>query len=258
MPRGLAVHVFKNPPPPAALAPSYHSTSKKQSDLDRSNDNTRSHFERKPSASPTDPLRINQPAVYVDPKRAKSSRGREPYIYSSLDTYIYGSSFPAAPDAIATSPSSSSSDSDIFSDSAVSASIEISSTRASSSTETLETIALAFPHPTQGRPPYPSDWPRITPDGARILPPGLHPVSRNQSNRAALSNPGAWLSRDAASDTDDDTFVDEDESMLATRNDSRHPRRAGPLLAPPPVRRVSDERIVTQELPLQRLNSGGM
>lgn len=269
MPRGLAVHVFKNPPPSTALAPSYYSTPKGQSDPDWSNDNARPHFERKLSSSPTDPLRTSQPAVYVDPKRTKSSRGHAPYLYSSFDSYIYGSTFPAAPDALTASPSSSSSDSDIFSESAISASIEISSTRASSSTETLETMALAVSQPptaSQGRPPYPrsgssSDWSRITPDGARILPPGLHPISRNPSTRAnaTFSNSRPWPPfGDAGSDTDDDTFVDDDEpTMLAPREDSRHPRRGGPHLAPAPARRYSDERPMTEGLPVQRLNPGG-
>ena len=263
MRRGLAVHVFKNPQP--STAPSFYSTSKGQSDPEWTNENARPQFEGKLSSSPTDPLRTSQPAVYVDTKRSKSSRGRAPYPYSSIDTYIFDAAFPAAPDALTASPSSSSSDSDIFSESAISASIEISSTLASSSTETLET-ALVVPHlAPRDRPPYAragssSDWSRITPDGARMLPPGLHPISRNPSTRAnaPFSNPGLWLPYgDAGSDTDDETYVEDELIMLPPREDSRYPRRGGPLPAPAPTRRYSDERPMVQEPPAQRLNSGG-
>lgn len=243
-------------------------------------DSSRPNFERKASSTPHDPLRITQPAVYVDPKRAKSSRGNAVYPYSSSDTYVYGRSFSTAPDALATSPSSesSSSESDIFSDSAISASIEISSTRASSSTETLETTALAIQYPSSAtRPSYPrtgssSDWPRITPDGSRILPPGLPPISRSASSHANGTQPKpemVWLPpADAMSDTEDDTFVDDSDDVgmqtqgrpviFAARDDGvRDPRYAGSRPAPAPMRRYSDERATAQQLPIQRMGSEG-
>ncbi|KZT66631.1 hypothetical protein DAEQUDRAFT_730048 [Daedalea quercina L-15889] len=275
MPRGLSVHVFKNPgPAPAPLLPSYYPASKAQPNQDRpvSNDVSRPKFERKPSSSPNDPLRISQPAVYVDPKRAKSLRGHDIYPYST-DTYIYDRPFAAATGALATSPSSSSSESDIFSESAVSASIEISSTRASSSTETLEMTALAIEYPSSTRPSYPragssSDWSRIAPDGARILPPGLPPISRSGSMRAngTLSGPVWPPLVDAESDTEDGTFVNDSDDvgmqtqgwpgMPAPRDDGvRDPRYVGPRFGPTPARRYPDERSSTQQFPLQRMDS---
>ncbi|OBZ77262.1 hypothetical protein A0H81_02692 [Grifola frondosa] len=74
--------------------------------------------------------------------------------------YIYERSVSSVSDGLASSPSSSSSDSDIFPESAAFASLEISSTRASSSTETLETTALTIqssaPHTTNSAPLAPS------------------------------------------------------------------------------------------------------
>ncbi|TFY57368.1 hypothetical protein EVJ58_g7060 [Rhodofomes roseus] len=274
MPRGLSVHVFKNPTQQAPLPPSYYTASKGQSGQDWSvNDSSRPKFERKASSTPNDPLRIAQP-VYVDPKNAKSSRGRAVYPYSSIDTYIYDRSFSTAPDALAASPSSSSSESDIFSESAVSASVDISSTRASSSTETLETTALAIEYPSSAsRPSYPRAGASNWSDGTRILPPGLPPVSRSASMsiraNGTLPKPGlVWLPPvDAVSDTEDDTFVDDGDDAgmsqgrpvaFATRDDgARDPRYTGSRSALVPMRRPSDERTTTQQLPLQRGGSEG-
>ena len=88
-------------------------------------------------------IQVSQPASQpwpVETKYGKSQKGGNYLIYPSLDSdmYIYERSILSVDDALSSSPSSdSSSDSDLFPDTAM-ANLEISSTRASSSTETLE------------------------------------------------------------------------------------------------------------------------
>ena len=106
-----------------------------------------------PAIPPSQDRRLVQvpalnPISNVWPIDTKLSKSQKSYgIYPSLtsDIYIYERSITSASfdDELASSPSSDSSDSDHFPHTATFASVEVSSTRASSSTETLESTLTA-------------------------------------------------------------------------------------------------------------------
>ncbi|KAI0824918.1 hypothetical protein BC628DRAFT_1321544 [Trametes gibbosa] len=160
MSRGLSVHVFKNalvpssqatqPPPvpkyePAQTRPPTSSGGLWNRQLSQA---TRSESDRKqPPLAPSQDRRlvqVPQPGSQpwpVDTKYAKSqSKGFLIHPSAQNDIYIYERSILSTDDTLTSSPSSdSSSDSDLFPDNTMAmARLEISSTRASSSTETLE------------------------------------------------------------------------------------------------------------------------
>ncbi|KAM5541838.1 hypothetical protein V8D89_004567 [Ganoderma adspersum] len=181
-PRGFSVHVFKNSslpsqPPPAPMAPVAHPPKFDTSAIQSRTSNGVGQWgrqqsyrppqhdpsERKqtlaaPAAPPSQDRRLVQvpatnPINSAWPVDTKFSKSQKSYgIYPSLtsDFYIYERSITSASydDELASSPSSdsSSSDSDHFPHTATFASLEISSTRASSSTETLEST-LTVPAP---------------------------------------------------------------------------------------------------------------
>lgn len=100
----------------------------------------RPETDRKPQPPGT---RSYQLSVYAPPFEPKKSSSKPYQIYPSgiPDTFIYERSLSSASDLLASPASSSSSESDFNGDIRTSL-LEISSTRASSSTETLETAAL--------------------------------------------------------------------------------------------------------------------
>ncbi|PIL28260.1 hypothetical protein GSI_09672 [Ganoderma sinense ZZ0214-1] len=182
-PRGFSVHVFKNSslssqPPPAPMAPVAHPPKFDTSTTQSRTSNSAAQWSRQQSYRPPqhDPserkqLPLAAPAVPpsqdrrlvqvpatnpmnqawpVDTKLSKSQKSYGIYPSLTSDIYIYERSITSASydDELASSPSSdsSSSDSDHFPHTATFASLEISSTRASSSTETLEST-LTVPAP---------------------------------------------------------------------------------------------------------------
>lgn len=284
MPRGFSVHVFKNS---TSSTHPYNTVAKPEPPQDRASGGgfwqkptsyaSRSNFERKPSLTPSVAYRITQPAVYeipFDSKRSKSSKNYTIYPGDANDAFIYERSFSSASDALASSPSSSSSDSEVLSESAVSASLEISSTRASSSTETLETTALAVQYAVNpARPALPragsaSDWDRITPEGARIYPPGLS-ANPNIPQRAGGIPPTLALAPrtttvETLSDSDSDTFIGDEVSMTVQRRPSnsgarvegsRDQRPPAPPAEPLISRRYSDDQSAPQPTSRTRASS---
>ncbi|KAI0747177.1 hypothetical protein C8Q80DRAFT_825730 [Daedaleopsis nitida] len=178
-PRGLSVHVFKNsaltsqpaPAPPVVIpskydpVPSRPSTGGGQWNRQLSYHPSPNDSERKQtSAAPAsqDHRLIHVPSSQPWPVETKHSKSQKSYgIYPSLtsDIYIYERSISSVSldDDLTHSPSSdSSSDSDLLYGTATHANLEISSTRASSSTETLESTLTAprtFPNTTSSLPP---------------------------------------------------------------------------------------------------------
>ncbi|KAK7685053.1 hypothetical protein QCA50_011890 [Cerrena zonata] len=145
MPRAI-VHAFTStdPSPPPILSSKVHySRSGNQSAMSWSKPiaSTRPDTDKKPSPPGT---RSYQLSVYAPPFEPKNSNSKPYQIYPSNipDTYIYERSLSSVSDLLASPASSSSSESDLNGDFGTSL-LEISSTRASSSTETLETTALA-------------------------------------------------------------------------------------------------------------------
>ncbi|KAF9818060.1 hypothetical protein IEO21_03021 [Rhodonia placenta] len=276
MPRGFSVHVFK---PSVSSTHPYNASAKPEPAQPAvgawqksSGYASRSNFERKPSLTPSAAYRITQPAVHhlpLDSKRSKTSKGYGIYPDASNDVYIYERSFSTASDALASSSSSSSSDSDFVPESTVSTTVEISSTRASSSTETLETTALTAQYALTGPPARPtltrapsSDRARITPDGSRIYPPGLLPNSEGNPYRTLItSNPNtALLPRsttvETVSESDSDTFIDDEIDMPMSRRPTNPRQRTDSLREPRATiteptaslsRRYSDERRDTSQ-----------
>ncbi|OCH86013.1 hypothetical protein OBBRIDRAFT_762042 [Obba rivulosa] len=277
IPRGFSVHIFKNPavsthphsaagkvefthsgrppmePRPASKPPvgSYPT----RPDLDRKGSLTSSEYRNAPA--------IAYPPL--DRSRAKPGKGYGIYPSSVGNMYIYERSISSASDLLASSPSSSSSDSDVLSESAASTGLEISSTRASSSTETLEatlsinrttsvtgasaptSVAKSIPLPINAA--RASQNATATPSaGSLVRPEG--PTIRDVSTRPLpiVLAPGA-ASTD--SDSDSDTVFDEPIlDMLAApsqrpsappHQDSRRDVKTSPP-HPAPIRRGSDER----------------
>ncbi|CCL98047.1 uncharacterized protein FIBRA_00041 [Fibroporia radiculosa] len=276
MSRGFSVHFLKSTP--SSTHP-YSSSRKSDSPQDRSNGSTwtkqsgyssRPEFERKPSTTSTSAYRITEPVVYelpLEPKRSKTPKSYGIYPSASNDTYIYERSLSSASDALASSSSSSSSDADLQAEGVVPAPIDVSSTRASSSTETLETTALRVAYPTpQSRPVLPrstssSEWARITPDGSRVYPPGLPSRSENASLRAGVPTSMALLPRPSTvrpiyDDDDDDTLAEDeiDRPPPMTRRSSSSGARdeslrdARPTGFAGPTVRYSDERSGAQQV----------
>ncbi|KAH9849007.1 hypothetical protein C2E23DRAFT_738186 [Lenzites betulinus] len=160
MSRGLSVHVFMNAlvpssqatqPPPIPkydAAPAHPPTAGGGLWNRQPSQATRSEPDRKqPPLAPSQDRRlvqVPQPGTQlwpVDTKHAKSqAKGFLIHPSTQNDMYIYERSILSADDTLSSSPSSdSSSDSELFPDTTMAmARLEISSTRASSSTETLE------------------------------------------------------------------------------------------------------------------------
>ena len=210
-PRGFSVHVFKNSAPPPPLAPvvtapkfetiparpstgtgqwtrqqSYYSNSSPQHELERK----QAPVAAAPALSQDHRLvhvPTNKQPWPVETKKSQKSYG----IYPSLtsDIYIYERSITevSLDDDLASSPSSdssSSSDSDLlYHNTATLASLEISSTRASSSTETLESTLT--PAPRHG-----TLLPNALPS-SRPPPPSLPAITAAPPPRPASTRPNA-------------------------------------------------------------------
>ncbi|PCH44666.1 hypothetical protein WOLCODRAFT_139130, partial [Wolfiporia cocos MD-104 SS10] len=251
MPRSFSMHVFhphKKPTPPTY---SYNPAAVPIAKTDVSQDRggvwskpagPRPAFERRPSTAPS-VNHDNQVAVYEVPLEPKRSKSKSYGIYPSASNnmYIYESSISSS-DALASSPSSesSSSESDPFPEIAMSAAVEISSTRASSSTETLETTALVPYSATSSRPHLPhsptsSDWARITPDGNRVYPPGLMAPAR-------AGIPASHSAAESPFDSESDSETYDETHLPPPPRPTVMVSRSASQAVPPPARRYSDER----------------
>ncbi|CDO71134.1 hypothetical protein BN946_scf184845.g4 [Trametes cinnabarina] len=213
MSRGLSTHVFKHTPatplqpaPPAAAAkfdpptarppPSSGLWNRQLSYQASRNDSERKQPPHVALSQDRRLVQVSPPALQpwpVDTKYAKSQKGGSYLIHPSheSDVYIYERSILSVDDTLSSSPSSDSSeDSDLFEETQM-ANLEISSTRASSSTETLEstlytnltargTIGVTANNavPSRSRPPL-----AITAPPLRPMPP-----ARPASTRPALDN----------------------------------------------------------------------
>ncbi|CAL1708467.1 unnamed protein product [Somion occarium] len=220
VPRGFSVHVLKNPAPPPAVIPAKLEYSESQNRsvpgavwTKPSSYPSRQDTDRK--ATPPDSRQLSVYAPPFEPKRSKSHRPYQIYPSSVNDTYIYERSVSSASDLLASPASTSSSDSDFSEDHAMSLSLEVSSTRASSSTETLETTALIEQNSRQ---PFLSVSPPATQPVAfttRSSPPGPAGVisSRNHTSRPVVPFPSVAV----ASDDDSDTVVSEGDQENAAR-----------------------------------------
>ncbi|KAH9887330.1 hypothetical protein C8Q73DRAFT_657017 [Cubamyces lactineus] len=215
MSRGLSVNVFKHAlvpssqlsqPPPPPPAPVTRSTTSGGGPWNRqsSYQAPRSESDRKqPPVALSQDLRliqVSQPASQpwpVETKYGKSQKGGNYHIHQSLDNdmYIYERSILSVDDALSSSPSSdSSSDSDLFPDTAM-ANLEISSTRASSSTETLESTLytnLTTRNAITGNNVLSS---HSRPPLAITAPPSLPPPPRPTSTRPFADNSNLNASR---------------------------------------------------------------
>ncbi|KAI8971287.1 hypothetical protein BD414DRAFT_581455 [Trametes punicea] len=252
--RGLSVHVFKQavvpiqvsqpvPPPPAPkydAVPTRLPTSDGSRSRQLSYQANRNDLERKqaPVAISQDRrlVQVTQPVTQpwpVDTKYANSQKGAGYLIHHSgeSDMYIYERSLLSIDDTLSSSPSSDSSeDSDLFPDAAM-ANLEISSTRASSSTETLESTlytnlttrnaimgsnaaqSLSRPPLAITAPPRSTSTRPRTHSSNSVRP--VVPLTRTESQRprtASISHPVYPIqlnALDAVSDSDSETVVSE-------------------------------------------------
>ncbi|KAI0336585.1 hypothetical protein GY45DRAFT_1290305 [Cubamyces sp. BRFM 1775] len=198
------------PPPPPAPVPKYDSAPRAAANSgglwnrQSSYQAPRTDMDRKqPPVALSQDLRliqVSQPASQpwpVETKYGKSQEGGNYLIYPSLDSdmYIYERSILSVDDALSSSPSSdSSSDSDLFPDTAM-ANLEISSTRASSSTETLESTLytnLTIRNAITGNNVLSS---HSRPPLAITAPPPLPPPPRPTSTRPPADNSNLSTSR---------------------------------------------------------------
>lgn len=225
VPRGFSVHVFKNPPP-LGYTPSGKPDTTNHSRVPPNSGwapppgyPSRADGQRKHSFSVPHDVR-NASAVFAhpfEPQRTKSSRPYGIFPSGIPDTYIYEPS--VASDILSRSESSSSSDSDLT-ESVVSLSIEVSSTRASSSTETLNsTLGPAVPERRADVIPQRSSPPTTGPISARpststdlTRTRSQSPTSGRKSSPTSRSSPPSVPRRatvETVSDDDSDTVVSE-------------------------------------------------
>ncbi|KAI0687701.1 hypothetical protein BC835DRAFT_1419725 [Cytidiella melzeri] len=145
VPRGFSVHVFKSPSPPlptqnTAVKPDYSSVRTPSSTPWKPTPYTaRQDTDKKLSFGSSDGTRRDQVTDY-DQVALTRTKSNKPYgiVPGAIpDTYIYERSISSASDLPGSPSSSSSSDSDTI-DGISPFSLEVSSTRASSSTETLD------------------------------------------------------------------------------------------------------------------------
>lgn len=222
------MHVFKNPNPlshtPSSKPADNHSRTPPSNVAwpISTTPSSRSDSQRKHSLSVPQDTRgtLSTHATPFDPKRSKS----RPYgIYPSAiaDTYIYERSMSSASDILASADSSSSSDESDLTESVVSLNIEISSTRASSSTETLDSTLAPSPPQTPRRieatPPRPSTSSAIPPtpvpatELVRIR--SQSPTSGRLNTQTSHSPPSNLRRRptvETVSDDDSETVVSEE------------------------------------------------
>lgn len=268
MSRGLSVHVFKNalvsqpaPPPPApkydpaqARPPASNGGAPWNRQLSyQASRNGEQDRKQAPVALSQDRrlVQVPQPASQpwpVDTKYGKSqSKGYLIHPSPELDMYIYERSILSTDDGLSSSPSSDeSSDLELFPDNSLAMSrLEISSTRASSSTETLESTLYntsrnaitggggAVPSLSQTRPPlaitappppppYPTSTRPPPEQGIPVIP--VRPtLTRTESSyrarKTSISQPVypiQYPNADARADSDDGTLLNEnpDEDMV--------------------------------------------
>ncbi|KAI0646664.1 hypothetical protein C8Q79DRAFT_1010253 [Trametes meyenii] len=300
MPRGLSVHAFKtafgpSQPPAQPPAPKYDprpppSNGGAPWNRQLSYQASRSETDRKqpPLALSQDRrvIPVSQPGAQpwpVDTKYAKSQKGFS--IHPSLagdGVFVYERSILSVDDLSSSPSSDTSSDSELYPEVELALSrLEISSTRASSSTETLEStlypdlqsrgpitgsaaapglarpplaITAPPPRPPSTRPPTDSN-PAVRPAPAPV------PISRSDSHRprtASVSHavhPIQFSTADTASDSDSDTLFSEGNpdtmvvDMLGASQAWSAPMGT-PQYArgPMPSRRDSDQRVPSSRL----------
>ncbi|KAF7797365.1 hypothetical protein EIP86_008560 [Pleurotus ostreatoroseus] len=237
VPRGFSVHVFKSPSPPAG----YPQNGSTKAEYAQNRPQPTLPWKTPSNAYPPRPdparkpsLGWNQTTDYeraVELERSKSRKQYAIYPGTVPDMYIYEPSVASTTD-LPGSPSSSSSSSSSDSDTADTFAVEVSSTRASSSTETLEATAFAITNKdalTKGPSPY-GQIPHTAP--ARpgpVIPPGII-IPSTTSARYPPST--------GVSGSDDGTVVDQFDHQRANRG----PNGASTALTP--VRRNSDDRTL--------------
>ncbi|KAH8089927.1 hypothetical protein BXZ70DRAFT_498007 [Cristinia sonorae] len=264
VPRGFSVHVFKNPPPP----PGFPSTGKPDYPQNRdiananwttkppSSYSSRPELERKQASNPVE-TRTSQLSAYArvfEPKRPKQQRPYGIYPSAIPDTYIYERSVSSASDVLSSDSSSTSSDSDVNPDIAEFA-IEVSSTRASSSTETLETTALDIPAILPSSRPVRSSPSPPSPSQAPVTAATRPTRSPSQSPQTPSYSSAPHTSRRA---TVEDAFDSDSETVISdgpgapgfTTSHSQPPTSTGPprglgasLPLSTPIRRGSDDSV---------------
>ncbi|KAI0360319.1 hypothetical protein OH77DRAFT_1392366 [Trametes cingulata] len=296
MSRGLSVHVFKHssasaqpPQAPVPPVPKYETAPARPPASSGGSWNrqisyqaSRSEGERKqpplplPSSQERRLVQVPQPASQpwsVDTKYGKP-HSKSFLIHPSLDSdmYIYEPSILSVDEGLSSSPSSdSSSDSELMFAETALANLEISSTRARSSTETLESTLftnLSSRHaitggsavPSLSRPPLAITAPPPRPTSTR--PPNelnnarpVIPLTRADSQRPRTTSishavhPIQLTGLDATSDSDSDTVVSESQldnmvvDMLGTSHWSMHAGMSQAARSATPFRRDSDPRI---------------
>lgn len=220
----------------------------------------RPEAERKSASIPVE-TRSSQLSAYArvfEPKRSKQQRPYGIYPTAIPDTYIYERSVSSASDILSSDSSSTSSDSDINAESLAEFSVEISSTRASSSTETLETTALDWhPHVSTAAPP--TGPLRSSPPTA---PTPTAVRARTISQSASASYPPIQprrVSVEEAFDSDSETVISEgaeDANHATSRTQTSTSIHAGPsrglgtsLPLSTPIRRNSTEGSPTSTHP---------
>ncbi len=251
VPRGFSVHVFKSPSPPAYPQSGAGKTDYIQSRPPPGNAPwknssptypSRPDPARKPSFGRGADFRGNQVLDYeriLDNDRSKSQK---PYgIYPGVvpDTYVYERSISSASD-LPGSPSSSSS-SDTEGDFAAQFSAEVSSIRASSSTETLEVTAFAAQNRDALSAVGPSPYGARTQNRPVIPPTTVIPPSSSSPIRNAPF--------ETASDSDDGTVVDDIEISRSAAPGIPQPMMGMPVSVPAPIRRNPDERSTRPQAP---------
>ncbi|EIW51606.1 uncharacterized protein TRAVEDRAFT_54361 [Trametes versicolor FP-101664 SS1] len=311
MSRGLSVHVFKNalvsqpaPPPPApkydpaqARPPASNGGAPWNRQLSyQASRNGEQDRKQAPVALSQDRrlVQVPQPASQpwpVDTKYGKSqSKGYLIHPSPELDMYIYERSILSTDDGLSSSPSSDeSSDLELFPDNSLAMSrLEISSTRASSSTETLEATLHntsrnaitggggAVPSLSQTRPPLaitapppPPPYPTSTrPPPEQSIPviPVRPTLTRTESSyrprKTSISHPVypiQFSSADARSDSDDSTLLNENPGDMvvdmygaSNSNWGMSSSVAHSARSTTPFRRDSDSRAPSSSAPPPR------
>ncbi|KAI0699172.1 hypothetical protein C8T65DRAFT_305346 [Cerioporus squamosus] len=317
--RGFSVHVFKNPTlpthslppmPPAPVIPSKYDTrpsngggqqwNRQQSYHAPHTDSERKQLQAAPPPPSQDHRLIHVPAAsQAWPVETKPSKSAKSYgIYPSLvgDVYVYERSISSVSfdDELASSPSSessSSSDSDLYDDRdrngntatySGNFNAEISSTRASSSTETLESTLTARAAPGARLPNVASSLPPPQPLPAIAAPPRSastrpqQPHLDRESSTVAVARSAVPLTRaesrvqrsisishaaavppiqlasvplDHASDSDSETVISETHGndmvvdMLGAQWAAPTSYSSYPSRSSTPSRRNSDDRV---------------
>lgn len=232
VPRGFSVHLFKSPSPPAAYpqnGPTKQAYVQNRPQPTLPWKTPSNVYPPRPDPPRKPSLGWNQNPDYERPGELERSKSRKTYaIYPGTvpDMYIYEPSITSTTDLPGSPSSSSSSSSSSDSEAADTASgfaVEVSSTRASSSTETLEATAFTVTNKdaaTMRPSPY-GQTPRTSPTRP-VIPPGITVPSINSAR---------YPTADAVGGSDDGTVVDEYESSRAERASAAHT----------PVRRNSED-----------------